>query len=98
MYWELEANLSSQHFSLACTDFKGVIGFFPVLIKMIIPVEYSLGNRRASQLGSEVKETGSWPSPGAMLTISLEDILSPSIIHTTVGKGKEDILVSFCFS
>ena len=79
MYWELEANLSSQHFSLAWTYFEGVNGLSLSSLKWFIPVEYSLGNTMASQLGSEVKETGIRHSLGAMLTIWLEDILGQSI-------------------
>ena len=56
MYWELEANLSLQHFRLACTCFEGVIGLSLSSLKIFIPAEYSLGNARASQLGSEVKK------------------------------------------
>ena len=51
-YWELEINLSSQPFSLACTHFEGVIGLTLSLLKWFIPVEYSLGNARAPQLSS----------------------------------------------
>ena len=57
MYWELEANLSSKHFSLSCTYFEVVIGLSLSSLKWFIPVEYCLGNARASQLGSEVKVT-----------------------------------------
>ena len=45
-------------------------------------------------LGSEVKETGIWPSLGAMLTISQGNIFSPSTLCITVGKGKEDFFNS----
>ena len=43
----------------------------------------------ASELGSKVKETGIWPSPGAILTISMGDMFGPSTLYMTVGKCEE---------
>ena len=33
-------------------------------------MQQSLGNASASQLGSKVKETGTWPYPGATLKVT----------------------------
>ena len=52
----IRANRSSQNFSQACTYIEGVIILSPSSLKWFIPVEHSLGNARASQLGSVVKE------------------------------------------
>ena len=43
-----------------------------------------------SQLGSEVKQTGIWRSPGGILTISLGDMFGPTTLHMTVGKCEKD--------
>ena len=90
IYWGSAANLSSQHFSLACTCFEGVIGIYISSLKWFLPMEQSLGNASASQSCSEVKVTAIWPSPGAILTISLKDMLGRSTLYLTVGKCGED--------
>ena len=38
-YWGLAANLSSQHFSLACTYFEGVNGISLSSLKWFLPLE-----------------------------------------------------------
>ena len=90
MYWGLAANLSSKHFSLTCTNFEGVIGSCLYSFKLFLPAEQFFGNSVASWLGSKVNETGIWPSPGAMLTISLGEMFDPSTLYIIAGKGLED--------
>ena len=77
--------------------FWGCYWIIPILIKMIYSCRILL-RKCKGQLGCEVKETGISPSPGAMLTISLQDMSGPSILCITVGKGKKDIFISLSFS
>ena len=71
---------------MTSTYFEVVIGLFLSSLKWCIPADYSLGNARPSQLSSDVNKRGIWPSPGAMLTISLKDILGPSTLCIRLGK------------
>ena len=43
-----------------------------------LPLAYSFGKVKASQLGSQLKETGIFSSPGAILTIWFCDTQRPS--------------------
>ena len=76
--------------------FKGVIGIYLSSLKRFFPDNYSLRNASASKLGSDVKETGIWHSPGAMLTMPLTDMFGPWPLSITVGKGKEDFFNFLC--
>ena len=49
-----------------------------------------LENASAFRLGFKVKETVIWPSPGTILTISLEDMFGPSTVYMIVQKGEEE--------
>ena len=89
IYWGLAVNLSSQHFSLTCAYFEGVIGISFSSLKWFLPVEQSLGNASASQLDSEVKEARIWHSLGAIITISVGDMLGQSTSYMIAGKGVE---------
>ena len=91
-----DPNLSSQHFSLASTYFEDAIGISLSLLKWFLSAEFSLGNVNDSQLGSQVKESEIWLSPGAILTISPGDLLGLSTLYMTVGKSGED-LFNFLF-
>lgn len=45
----------------------------------------SFGNAGVSQSGCDVNKTMTWPAPGAILTISSEEIFGSSISQMTLG-------------
>ena len=61
-YYGLYTKGSSQYFNLAWAYLTGVTLISLVWRKWFMPENY-LGNARASQLGSDVNETGIWLSP-----------------------------------
>ena len=61
--------------------------------KQYTTVEKSLQNARASQLGSDVNETGIWFWAGAKFSTSEDEIFGPWTLCITVGVKPEDFLL-----
>ena len=95
MYCGFEAHWSSELFKRAWIYFEGLT---VIPSKCHLPVYYSFGKAKASQLSPDVNDTGICPSAGAMFTASATDNSGPSIFYSTVGNGTDDLWNSFSWA
>ena len=98
MYCGFEAHPSSELFKRALIYFEGIMVISWLSLKCPLPVEYSFGKAKSSQLGSDVNDIVICPSAGAMFRTPSTDNSGPSIFCSTVGNGTDDLWNSFSWA